>query len=216
MRLVFLGPPGVGKGTQVRRLCQAYGLTQISTGDMFRMAIVKESPLGIQVKSCLDAGRLVPDDLTSGVVRERLAESDARGGYVLDGFPRTLAQADALAEIVAEQGEKLDRVLYFELSEDRILERVIGRRNCPNCQRIYHTVYQPPKNEGVCDCGATLVQRKDDTPETAKARIEVYRRETVPLVGYYEKREILSRIDAGGSVDFVSDQVSQALGSGGR
>ena len=211
MRFVFLGPPGVGKGTQVKGLCQQYALLHVSTGDIFRAAIANKTPMGLSVKAYLDSGQLVPDDLTSSMMRERLKGADARQGYVLDGFPRTISQANALSEMVVEQGERIGRVIYFDLSEEEVLARIAGRRSCPVCQRIYHTLYYPPEKEGVCDCGGSLTQRRDDLPEIAKERVAVYQRETAPLVAYYEKEGLLSRVNATGSAEEVSTRVRQVV-----
>ncbi len=207
MRFIFLGAPGVGKGTQVKRLSREYAIPSIATGDMFRGAIAKNTPIGLEVKSYLESGRLVPDEVTIRMVQERLCEEDAKGGYILDGFPRTIKQAKALSDIVKQSNNKIDRVFYFDLEKEEIKRRVLGRRNCPACQQVYHLTYDPPKKDGVCDCGATLVQRKDDQPETLDTRLSVYQKETTPLIDYYERQNLLTRIDASGTVDEVCEKV---------
>ncbi len=217
MRFIFLGPPGVGKGTQVKRLSRQYAVPSVATGDMFRSAIAKGTSTGLEVKSYLDSGLLVPDEVTIKMVKERLYEDDAKRGYILDGFPRTIKQAEALAEIVRQTHQRIDRVFYFNLEEGEIERRILGRRSCPACQQTYHLIYYPPKREGVCDCGATLIQRKDDQPETLNARLSVYQEETTPLIDYYERQNLLERIDASGTMDDVYERVRcggiQALSS---
>lgn len=211
MRLVFLGPPGVGKGTQAERLSKQYRVPHIATGDILRAAMANKTPVGLEAKSYIDAGKLVPDDVIINMIRERLRESDTKGGYILDGFPRTIKQAEALEKTLKQSGERIDRVLYFELAEEELVKRIAGRRSCPACKKVYHTTFNPPPQEGVCGCGTALVQRKDDRPETVKERLAVYQNETAPLIKYYKERGLLSQIDADASVDTVTKRVQDAI-----
>lgn len=211
MRLVFLGPPGVGKGTQAERLSKQYRIPHIATGDILRAAMANKTPVGLEAKSYIDSGKLVPDGVIINIIRERLTEADTKGGYILDGFPRTINQGDALSKTLEQSGEKIDRALYFELPEEELVKRIAGRRSCPACKKVYHTVFNPPPQEGVCSCGTALVHRKDDRPETVKERLSVYRNETAPLIQYYRERGLLSQINADGSVDDVTKRVQDAV-----
>jgi len=213
MRLIFLGPPGVGKGTQAQRLSAQRGIPKISTGDILREAVLKKTALGVQAKSFMDSGRLVPDEVVIGIIRERLKEADSQKGFVLDGFPRTVPQAQALASMLRQDDRTIDRVLNFELADDELELRLSGRRNCPNCQAVYHLKFNPPQKPGLCDrCGGKLIQRSDDQPETIRKRLEVYRSQTVPLIGFYEEQGLLARIDGSGDPEAVSQRVTAALG----
>jgi adenylate kinase len=206
MRLVFLGAPGVGKGTQAKRLSAQYQIPQVATGDMLRAAISKETVEGKEAKSYVDSGKLVPNDLVIRIVRARLLEDDMQNGFILDGFPRTQEQADALSAM----GEKcrIDRVLYFYLDEKTVVTRIAGRRTCPQCSGIYNTVYSPPLVSGICDrCGIALIHRKDDQPETVQERFIVYQKETAPLIQYYEEQGCLSHINAGDSMEDVERRI---------
>lgn len=211
MRLIFLGPPGVGKGTQAEKLSKEYRIPHIATGDMLRTAMAKKTPVGTEAKSYIDAGKLVPDDVIINLVAERLKEPDASAGYILDGFPRTIKQAEALSKILKENRQGIDRVLYFDLNEEALVKRIAGRRGCPACQKVYHASFNPPPQEGICSCGTALVQRKDDRPETVKARLVVYRNETSPLIQHYREQGLLSQIDADAGVDAVTDRVKEAV-----
>jgi adenylate kinase len=209
MRLVFLGSPGVGKGTQAKRLSQEYHVPHIATGDMLRAAISKGTPVGQEAKSYVDSGGLVPDDVVIRIVEARLGEDDMKGGFILDGFPRTKEQAEALAKMGGQS--LIDRVVYFDLGEEEQVLRLSGRMSCPKCSEIYHTVNRPPKQDGVCDgCGAALIRRKDDQPEAVIERLRVYQNQTAPLIQYYEDRGMLSKVDAHGSVEEVACRVKQA------
>jgi adenylate kinase len=219
MRLILLGPPGVGKGTQAERLAGRIGAPKISTGDIFREAIAAKSPMGRKAKGYLDAGHLVPDEVVIGVVEERLGREDARGGFILDGFPRTLPQAEALDRFLSGEGHSLDAVIQFTAPEAEIVRRISGRWSCPNCQRVYHAAHHPPPRrtpEGrpVCACGTPLVQRKDDLPETVAERIRVYKEMTAPLVDYYRARGLLLPVDAVGTIDEVAEEVGKLLSLG--
>lgn len=186
MRLIFLGPPGAGKGTIAVKVKEAYQIPHISTGDLFREAIANQTPLGKKVKAILDSGELVPDEVTVEMVKERLSRPDVKGGYILDGFPRTTGQADALKAFAS-----VDKVLNFVLSEEKIVERLSGRRIAKKSGRVYHIQYNPPAKEGICDeSGEPLIQRPDDKPEAIKNRLRVYAKQTAPLIDYYQKREV--------------------------
>lgn len=205
MRLIFLGAPGVGKGTQAQRLAADEKIPQISTGDILRDAIKRDTPLGAQAKSYIDAGKLVPDDVVIGIIRDRLLDSDAAGGFIMDGFPRTVAQAEALDRML-ENGARdgIHQVVNFEVPNPELIRRLSGRRSCPDCQSVYHLENAPPGDKGRCDkCGGVLVQRTDDTPETIAARLQVYDKQTSPLVDYYKKRGLLRRLDATASIETV-------------
>ena len=192
MRLLIMGRPGAGKGTQAVNIREFYEIPHISTGDMFREAIKEGTKLGLLAKSYMDQGGLVPDEVTIGIVKERLLKDDAKKGFLLDGFPRTILQAEALDSFLNEQGIKLDAVLNVDVPAEKLIRRMVGRRVCKTCGATYHVEFNPPKKDGICDnCGATLIQRADDTEATAKNRLEVYDRNTAPLLEYYEKQNIL-------------------------
>jgi adenylate kinase len=205
MRLILLGAPGVGKGTQAQRLATERGIPQISTGEILRDAIKRGTPLGIQAKSFMEAGNLVPDDVVIGIIRDRLSRSDGADGFILDGFPRTVAQAQALDRMLLDSGAGgIDYVVNFEASNQEIISRLSGRRTCPDCQAVYHVEHAPPQQEGRCDkCGAALVQRTDDKPDTIAARLKVYDQQTSPLVDYYRERGLLRQLDATALIDSV-------------
>ncbi len=215
LRLIFIGAPGVGKGTQAARLAKERTISHLATGEMLRAAVARQTPAGKMAKSYMDAGGLVPDSVIIDTMRDRLAEPDTDRGYILDGFPRTLGQAEALAAMLAGRHEKIDRVIYFSLAEATLVERIAGRRTCSVCQAIYHVAYHPPKQEGRCDCGGALIQRKDDLPETVKARLIAYTKETAPLIEYYRARGALSQIDASESMEAIAARVKAAVTVGG-
>jgi adenylate kinase len=217
MRLVLLGAPGVGKGTQAQRLAQRYQTVRISTGDLLRDAVRQQTPLGLDAKRYMDRGALVPDAVMIGLVREQLSARSCRTGYVLDGFPRTIAQADALGQLLDEYREPLDAVANLDVNEQELVRRLSGRRNCPKCQRVYHIESAPSaKGEQCEDCGATLVQRDDDRPETVKKRLTVYREQTRPLLDYYRERGLLCGIDGTGPVETVTERLVRHLETVGR
>ena len=205
MRLILLGAPGVGKGTQAQRLATEGGIPQISTGEILRDAIKLGTPLGIQAKSFMEAGNLVPDDVVIGIIRDRLSRSDGADGFILDGFPRTVAQAQALDRMLLDSGAGgIDYVVNFEAPNQEIISRLSGRRTCPDCQAVYHVEHAPPRQEGRCDkCGAALVQRTDDKPDTIAARLKVYDQQTSPLVDYYRERGLLRQLNATAPIDSV-------------
>ena len=209
MKLILLGAPGAGKGTQAERLCKELNIPTISTGNILRAAIKNGTPTGMKAKSFMDAGQLVPDEVIIGIITERLAEADCAGGYILDGVPRTIAQAEAMEKA----GITFDAVVSIEISDETIMERMSGRRVCESCGASYHVVAVPPKQEGVCDnCGGALVQRKDDAPETVKARLEVYHRETEPLKDFYAQRGLLKSVENQPTVEETTQTILCALG----
>ena len=205
MRVVFFGAPGVGKGTQAQRLAVEEQIPQVSTGEILRDAVTRGTPLGLQAKGFMESGKLVPDEVVIGLVREKLTSPECAQGYILDGFPRTVAQAEALDRMFKETGSPgLDHVVSFDVPNVEIIRRLSGRRSCPACQAVYHIEYDPPRREGRCDkCGEALVQRTDDKPETVEARLKVFDQQTSPLVAYYQKRGLLRCIDATAAIDQV-------------
>ena len=216
MRLVFMGPPGAGKGTQAKAVAEHYGIPHVSSGDIFRGEIERKTPLGLKIKSYVDSGTLVPDDITVGAVAGRLAQKDCADGWLLDGFPRTEGQAKALDKTLAADGKKLDGVVNLELDGEVIVRRMSGRRMCPKCGRSYHVEHIPPRREGVCDaCGAKLIIRDDDRPETVRQRLKTYTEQTAPLVDYYRRQGLLVRVDGGGTPDEVRSRLFEQLEKAG-
>jgi adenylate kinase len=213
MRAVLLGPPGAGKGTQAVKLVEKYGVPQISTGDIFRKNIKEGTELGKKAQEYMNAGELVPDEQVVDLVKDRLMQEDCANGYLLDGFPRTIFQAEELDKFLAGQGQKLDAVINFEVGHDELIKRLTGRRVCKKCGASYHIVNIPPKKEGVCDmCGGELEQRKDDTVETAENRISVYKESTAPLIGYYEKTGALKNFNAERDHEIVFNEIVAEIG----
>ena len=209
MKLILLGAPGAGKGTQAEILCKELEIPTISTGNILRAAIKAGTPTGLQAKSYMDAGHLVPDEVIIGIITERVAEEDCANGYMLEGVPRTIAPAEAMEQA----GIVFDAVVSIEISDETIMERMSGRRVCETCGASYHLVAVPPKHEGVCDkCGGKLIQRKDDAPETVKARLEVYHKETEPLKDFYAKRGLLKSVENQPTVEATSEAILHALG----
>jgi len=212
MRAILMGPPGAGKGTQAELLTQHFTIPHISTGDMFRAAIKEQTPLGIKAKEYLDSGALVPDEVTIGIVAERLAQADCSKGFLLDGFPRTAAQADALAKILSDLNIGLDGVVNIELDDKSLLERLTGRRVCKQCTATYHMVFNPPQEPGQCDkCEGELYQRSDDTLETAQNRLKVYNEQTEPLINYYSEQGLLRRIQGDQEIEKVFHDILDVL-----
>lgn len=207
-----MGLPGAGKGTQAEKINEKYDIPHISTGDMFRLAIKEGTPLGKEAQTYMDEGALVPDEVTSGIVKERLAMDDCKEGYLLDGFPRTIPQAEALEEITTELNRELDYVIHVDVPEDKLLERLTGRRVCPSCGSSYHVIYNPPKVEGVCDKdGATLEQRDDDTEETVQKRLDVNIEQAKPLLDFYKNKGILITVNGDQSIDQVFADIEAKL-----
>lgn len=212
MRIILLGPPGAGKGTQAKRLVDRYGLTWISTGDIFRDQIARGTPLGLQAKGFVDRGEYVPDDITTKMVLERLDESDAREGFILDGYPRTVPQAQALERSLAAAGRPLDAVLNFKISDEVAVKRLTARLVCPNCKRSYNLEFKPPRVDRVCDvCEHELRSRSDDDEATIRRRLEVYHNETKPLVLYFWERGLLRDIDSEAAEEVVADRTIEAI-----
>ncbi len=212
MRVIFLGPPGVGKGTQADFIAQKFSIQKLSTGDLLRESVDRRTKLGNEAKLFMERGELVPDDVVIGLVEEKLVSTECRNGFLLDGFPRTVAQANKLASFLEENGEAIDRVVYFYLPQADIIERISGRRSCPKCKAVYHLKSIPPKKEGVCNvCEMPLVQRNDDKPETIQSRLVVYQKQTEPLIQYYKDRGILSELDGSGVVSAVQERLVALL-----
>lgn len=212
MRVIMLGPPGAGKGTQASRIAQRYDIPHISTGDMFRANLKQGTPLGQEARQSMDAGELVPDDLVVRMVDDRLSWDDAQDGWNLDGFPRTIGQAEALDGLLEERGTSIDVVLRFAVDDDEVVERLSGRRVCRDCGEIYHVHANPPAEEGVCDaCGGELYQREDDQEEVIRTRLASYAKDTEPLEQFYAERGLLRDVEAVGDIDDVTDRALSVL-----
>jgi adenylate kinase len=212
MRVVFLGAPGVGKGTQADRIAAQYQVGKISTGDLLREAVRSQTTLGLEAKSYMDQGKLVPDAVVIGLVKEKLADPVCANGFVLDGFPRTVPQAEALGVVLTASGIALDRVVNFQVSREDVVRRLSGRRSCQKCQATFHMDFAPPKVNDVCDrCGESLVQRSDDRRDAIEMRLKVYDEQTAPLVCYYQERGLLLPLDGSGTVSVVFQHLSQEL-----
>lgn len=212
MRLVLLGPPGAGKGTQAKFIQQRYAVCRVSTGEILRKAVEEKTPLGKKAARYLAKGELVPGDVMVNLVAERLRREDCRKGFILDGFPRTVAQADSLETILGEMDIGLDCVLYIRAPQDVIIRRLAGRRTCKRCGTLFHTEFNPPRRENICDrCDGELYQRQDDREKTVRARLRVYETQTAPLIDYYRKRGLVKEIDGDGSVEETRNRVLEAL-----
>jgi adenylate kinase len=215
MNLILLGPPGAGKGTQAKKLVAELGIPQISTGDMLREAVKAGSPMGIKAKSYMDSGGLVPDEVVVGIVEERIQQDDCLKGFMLDGFPRTTAQADALSGMMEGKGIRLDHVVCLDADKEELVRRLSGRRTCRQCMAPYHVEFNPPGKQGICDrCGGELYQRDDDKEEAIRARLVTYEKQTQPLIDYYRSRGLLRRVDGLGPVDEVYSRIKKVLGLG--
>ena len=213
MRLIVLGPPGAGKGTQAQRLVADHGLVQLSTGDMLRAAVAAQTPVGLEAKAIMEAGKLVPDSVVTGIISDRLDDDDIKGGFILDGFPRTLKQADALERLLAEKAMPLDGVIILEVDDDALVERVAGRFTCASCGTGYHDTFKLTKTDGVCDvCGsAEFKRRADDNAETMRTRLQAYYKDTAPLVGYYYAKGKLKSVDGMAGIDAVGAEIDALL-----
>ncbi len=212
MQLVFLGAPGVGKGTQADKVAAQYGVRKISTGDLLREAVRNQTKLGLEAKGYMDQGKLVPDSVVIGLVRDKLADPSYAKGFVLDGFPRTVPQAEELGRVLNERGFRLDRVINFQVSREDVVKRLSGRRSCPKCQATYHVDFAPSKKGTLCDrCGEALIQRSDDQREAIETRLRVYEEQTAPLISFYEKKNMLSHLDGAGAVEAVFQGLTKVL-----
>ena len=213
VKIILLGPPGAGKGTQAKSISNKYSIPHISTGDIFRKNISENTPLGIEAKSYMDNGQLVPDEVIINMVKDRLQQEDCKQGYLLDGFPRTVSQAEALQDFLDSRNESLDTALLIEVPRDFILERMTGRRVCPSCGASYHIKFNPAVN-GKCElCGSDVVQRKDDTEETVKERLDVYEKQTQPLIDFYKDKNLLSTVDGTQAINKVFEGICRVLGN---
>ena len=214
MKIIMLGAPGAGKGTQAKQIADKYGIPHISTGDIFRANIKNGTELGKKAKTYMDQGLLVPDELTCDLVVDRIQQDDAKNGFVLDGFPRTIPQAEALTEALKKLGTSMDFAINIEVKDENIVRRMSGRRACVNCGATYHIVHIPPKKEGICDrCGSELILRDDDKPETVQNRLKVYHEQTQPLIDYYTEQGILKSVDGMLPMDEVFDAIVAVLGA---
>ena len=213
MNLILLGPPGAGKGTQAQRLVERFGIVQLSTGDMLRAAVKAGTTLGTQAKAIMEAGELVPDELMVALIAERIDEPDCANGFILDGFPRTVAQADALDAMLAERGLTLDRVVAIEVEEEALIQRIVGRFSCADCGAGYHDHFNRPSTEGVCDqCGSkNFTRRADDNRETMIARLAAYHEQTAPIIPHYEAGGRFARVDGSGGIDTITAAIAAAL-----
>ncbi len=214
MKIIMLGAPGAGKGTQAKKIAEKYGIPHVSTGDIFRANIKGGTELGKKAKAYMDQGQLVPDDVTIGMLLDRISEADCARGYVLDGFPRTIPQAESLTKALGERGEKMDHAIDVDVPDEAIVERMSGRRACLKCGATYHIVYNAPQKEGICDaCGDALVLREDDKPETVQKRLAVYHDQTQPLIDYYKNAGILATVDGTKDLNDVFKDIVNLLGA---
>jgi len=212
MKLILLGPPGAGKGTQATMLSDRFKIPQISTGDMLRLAVSEQTEMGVKAKEYMDAGGLVPDQVVVGIVRDRLQLPDCDTGFILDGFPRTVPQADALSQSLAELDKNLDAVVSLDVDTEALVERLTGRRSCPNCGKGYHISFDPPEQKNICDvCSTKLVQRNDDQEQTIRNRMAVYHQQTAPLEKYYQDLGLLKSVDGMADISVVQEQIVKAL-----
>ena len=214
MKIIMLGAPGAGKGTQAKRIAEKYGIPHISTGDIFRANIKEGTELGLKAKEYMDQGLLVPDEVTIGMLLDRIHQADCKNGYVLDGFPRTIPQAESLNKALADMGEAIDFAIDVDVPDENIVNRMGGRRACVGCGATYHLAYAPTKKEGICDtCGAELILRDDDKPETVQKRLGVYHEQTQPLIDFYSKKGILKNVDGTMDMEVVFQAITGILGA---
>ena len=214
MNLILLGPPGAGKGTQAKLLAERLGIPQISTGDMLRAAVKAGTPVGREARAIMERGELVPDEMVIGLFRDRSSQADAAGGFILDGFPRTVTQAEALRKILAERGQGIDRVVSIDVPEEDLVSRIAGRRTCRSCQSMYHVQASPPKAAGKCDrCGGELYQRADDNEDTVRERLRVYRSQTEPLIDHYDRDGVVRRVRGTGPIELIYEAIQAAIAS---
>lgn len=214
MKIIMLGAPGAGKGTQAKKIAEKYHIPHVSTGDIFRTNIKEGTELGMKAKTFMDQGMLVPDEITIGMLMDRIREDDCAGGYVLDGFPRTIPQAESLSEALGKMGQKIDYAVNIDVPDENIIDRMAGRRACLTCGFTYHVKYNPSKVEGICDiCGSDLVLREDDQPETVKKRLDIYHKQTQPLIVYYKSAGVLREVDGTQDMDMVFQEITAVLGA---
>ena len=212
MRIILLGPPGAGKGTQAKKIADEFGICHISTGEIFRKAVSEQTPLGKKAAEYIDKGLLVPDEVVEGIVESRLGMNDCKTGFLLDGFPRTVSQAESLANYMKQKGIKLDLVLSIEVDQENLIERFTGRRTCKQCGATFHIKFSPPKNPGICDkCNGKLIVRKDDETDTVKKRLKVYETTTAPLIDYYNRYQLLATVDGARPIDEVFEDIKRHL-----
>ncbi len=214
MNIILLGPPGAGKGTQAQKIVEYFHIPQISTGDILRSAVKEGTPLGKEAKTFMDRGQLVPDEVVIGIIDERLRAPDCQPGFILDGFPRNISQADALQSLLEKMGKSIDHVINIEVDSEELILRLTGRRTCKNCGAMFHILFQPPREEGKCDrCGGPLYQRADDHEETIRTRLKEYERQTTPLRDYYQKKKLLRSIHGVGGADQIFERILRQLGN---
>jgi adenylate kinase len=215
MNLILFGPPGAGKGTQAQFIVERFGIPQISTGDMLRSAVKARTPLGLEAKAIMDSGGLVSDEIVLGLVMDRLSQSDCAVGFILDGFPRTIPQADALIALLEKLDKSVEHVLSLELDNSEVIKRLSGRRTCSSCGKGSHVIFDPTRVSGVCDiCGSALIQREDDSEQTVKNRLDVYDRQTAPLKAYYESKGLLRHINGSGAIKDIQQQICSFIDGG--
>lgn len=212
MNIILIGPPGVGKGTQAKFLVEAYNIPQISTGDMLRANVREATPLGTEAKKFMNAGQLVPDSVILGMMKSRFSEPDCDAGYILDGFPRTIPQAEGLEDLLNDMGQQIDSVLVLDVNHEEIIKRLSSRRSCKECDTVYNLLFDPTTSEGICDkCEGMLYQREDDKPETIRQRLDVYTNQTSPLINFYTQKGLVKKIDGAGKIDAVKKRMLSAL-----
>ena len=212
LNIILLGPPGCGKGTQAKMLTEKYHIPQISTGDILREAVKNKTPLGLEDKTYMDSGKLVPDDVVIGIIQDRLKQPDCEKGFILDGFPRTVVQAEALDDTLKTMGKKIEHAISISVDEEELLRRLTGRRTCRSCGAMFHILFNPPKKEGICDkCSGELYQRDDDKEETIRNRLNVYNQQTAPLIDYYQKKELLRTIEGVGKIEDIFRKIEEVI-----